>query len=133
MPELAKPWLSPGTILKEQRSSKSPTVPLVQMRNVFPLAGFSTVVWPVMAPSLTDQSLGLPSQPERFLPLNRLRKPFSAGRSSRSVVGCRGSRRASAAWAAGRREVCEDRSEEHTSELQSHSFISYAVFCLKKN
>src|ERR1051326_6614971 len=26
--------------------------------------------------------------------------------------------------------VC--RSEEHTSELQSHSFISYAVFCLKK-
>ena len=29
-------------------------------------------------------------------------------------------------------EVREDRSEEHTSELQSHSFISYAVFCLKK-
>src|ERR1051326_7981380 len=31
---------------------------------------------------------------------------------------------------------CDDRfgmrSEEHTSELQSHSFISYAVFCLKK-
>ena len=25
-----------------------------------------------------------------------------------------------------------ERSEEHTSELQSHSFISYAVFCLKK-
>ena len=25
-----------------------------------------------------------------------------------------------------------DRSEEHTSELQSHSFISYSVFCLKK-
>src|ERR1051326_3788935 len=24
-----------------------------------------------------------------------------------------------------------NRSEEHTSELQSHSFISYAVFCLK--
>ena len=24
------------------------------------------------------------------------------------------------------------RSEEHTSELQSHSFISYAVFCSKK-
>src|ERR1051326_9065115 len=24
------------------------------------------------------------------------------------------------------------RSEEHTSELQSHSFISYAVFCFKK-
>src|SRR5210317_1589568 len=26
----------------------------------------------------------------------------------------------------------EGRSEEHTSELQSHSEISYAVFCLKK-
>ena len=25
------------------------------------------------------------------------------------------------------------RSEEHTSELQSHSNIAYAVFCLKKN
>src|ERR1051326_9402101 len=24
------------------------------------------------------------------------------------------------------------RSEEHTSELQSHSFISYAVFCFKE-
>ena len=28
--------------------------------------------------------------------------------------------------------VIRRRSEEHTSELQSHSFISYAVFCLKK-
>src|SRR5210317_631680 len=26
----------------------------------------------------------------------------------------------------------DNRSEEHTSELQSHSEISYAVFCLKK-
>src|SRR6186713_1789407 len=29
-------------------------------------------------------------------------------------------------------ELLGDRSEEHTSELQSHSGISYAVFCLKK-
>ena len=29
-------------------------------------------------------------------------------------------------------KITADRSEEHTSELQSHSFISYAVFCLKK-
>ena len=29
-------------------------------------------------------------------------------------------------------EIGNPRSEEHTSELQSHSFISYAVFCLKK-
>src|ERR1051326_9449638 len=28
--------------------------------------------------------------------------------------------------------LADTRSEEHTSELQSHSFISYAVFCLKK-
>ena len=28
--------------------------------------------------------------------------------------------------------IATQRSEEHTSELQSHSFISYAVFCLKK-
>ena len=28
--------------------------------------------------------------------------------------------------------VLESRSEEHTSELQSLSSISYAVFCLKK-
>src|ERR1051326_1426693 len=30
------------------------------------------------------------------------------------------------------RDAQDSRSEEHTSELQSHSFISYAVFCLKK-
>src|ERR1051326_9577553 len=30
-----------------------------------------------------------------------------------------------------RRRPRARRSEEHTSELQSHSFISYAVFCLK--
>src|ERR1051326_766114 len=30
------------------------------------------------------------------------------------------------------RHVRAHRLEEHTSELQSHSFISYAVFCLKK-
>ena len=34
----------------------------------------------------------------------------------------------SAAW----RPFWGFRSEEHTSELQSHSFTSYAVFCLKK-
>src|ERR1051326_1411025 len=31
------------------------------------------------------------------------------------------------------RDVYDHRSEEHTSELQSHSFISYAGFLLKKN
>src|SRR5210317_283378 len=32
----------------------------------------------------------------------------------------------------GTRSPTRPRSEEHTSELQSHSEISYAVFCLKK-
>src|SRR3546814_9948238 len=34
---------------------------------------------------------------------------------------------------AKRAELLPDRSEEHTSELQSLMRISYAVFCLKKN
>src|SRR3546814_5704568 len=38
----------------------------------------------------------------------------------------------SAARAAQGAELCADRSEEHTSELQSLMRISYAVFCLKK-
>src|SRR3546814_3904285 len=33
----------------------------------------------------------------------------------------------------GRPQMREQRSEEHTSELQSLMRISYAVFCLKKN
>src|SRR3546814_9394101 len=33
---------------------------------------------------------------------------------------------------AGQATACGDRSEEHTSELQSLMRISYAVFCLKK-
>src|SRR3546814_10807099 len=38
-----------------------------------------------------------------------------------------------AAFGEGRLTVTLDRSEEHTSELQSLMRISYAVFCLKKN
>src|SRR3546814_2549356 len=39
-----------------------------------------------------------------------------------------------AAWRRGRAARCDaaNRSEEHTSELQSLMRISYAVFCLKK-
>src|SRR3546814_9710295 len=51
----------------------------------------------------------------------RTRAPTEPSRRSPSSRGCR-LRRASA-W---------DRSEEHTSELQSLMRISYAVFCLKK-
>src|SRR3546814_6874655 len=38
----------------------------------------------------------------------------------------------SVAWQAGFALYTGDRSEEHTSELQSLMRISYAVFCLKK-
>src|SRR5213080_4786442 len=43
----------------------------------------------------------------------------------------RGEQVAGGGLAVGARHQCH-RSEEHTSELQSHSGISYAVFCLKK-
>src|SRR3546814_8238347 len=36
------------------------------------------------------------------------------------------------AYVAGAEKAFHDRSEEHTSELQSLMRISYAVFCLKK-
>ena len=35
-------------------------------------------------------------------------------------------------WAGAKVAYTQYRSEEHTSELQSQSTISYAVFCLKK-
>src|SRR3546814_9067226 len=43
-----------------------------------------------------------------------------------------GTRQASAHVAREIDDACRDRSEEHTSELQSLMRISYAVFCLKK-
>src|ERR1051326_9451144 len=46
----------------------------------------------------------------------------------RSLLGCWKYFRRFSLW----RRRPPLRSEEHTSELQSHSFISYAVFCLKK-
>src|SRR5213596_2115097 len=48
----------------------------------------------------------------------------------RSPSRSRRSARPRCAIGAGAR--CGSRSEEHTSELQSHGLISYAVFCLKK-
>src|SRR6186713_3745531 len=52
--------------------------------------------------------------------------PISGG-----AAGCRGKRSGVRGRPARGRRV-PHRSEEHTSELQSHSGISYAVFCLKK-
>ena len=59
-------------IRNEVRNSKSDGAPLVQIRIVLLLAGCSAVVWPTIAPSLTDHSRGLPSQPVRSVPLNML-------------------------------------------------------------
>src|SRR5213080_5405671 len=51
--------------------------------------------------------------------------PYTTLFRSNAVTGC---------WATHSTctSSCNERSEEHTSELQSHSGISYAVFCLKK-
>src|SRR3546814_3671563 len=49
--------------------------------------------------------------------------------SQRSAADARWARSCSAFWATG---WGANRSEEHTSELQSLMRISYAVFCLKK-
>src|SRR5437868_1780616 len=73
MPEL------PPSILIWRRSSKSPTVPPRQMRNVFPLVGCSAVVLPVIEPpSSTLQNSGFPSQPCSVLPLKSQTKPSDA-------------------------------------------------------
>src|SRR3546814_7412824 len=45
---------------------------------------------------------------------------------------CRGEKRMLQITVIGAELVSEERSEEHTSELQSLMRISYAVFCLKK-
>src|SRR5688500_8170724 len=70
--------LLPPTILYWHLSSKSPTSPLRQMMNVFPLVGLSAVVWPVIAASLTLQNSGLPSQPSSDLPSKIGSKPSSS-------------------------------------------------------
>src|SRR3546814_3966965 len=55
-----------------------------------------------------------------------LRKPvLGSGQQGGAANVCRETE-------SGRRESRDDRSEEHTSELQSLMRISYAVFCLKK-
>src|ERR1051326_9476658 len=52
----------------------------------------------------------------------RMNRTFGRAAGSAKIVG----------WTPTIIKLRLSRSEEHTSELQSHSFISYAVFCLKK-
>src|SRR6187431_3735050 len=53
-------------------------------------------------------------------------------RSTNRVVPCPAARRRRAPRQPARRDDAIRRSEEHTSELQSRTVMSYAVFCLKK-
>ena len=62
-------------------------LPDFRTRNVFPLVGFSVVVWPVIAPSLTDQKSALPSQPARSLPLKIGWNPASAAAAASGARG----------------------------------------------
>ena len=69
--------LLPPSILYLILSSKSSSVPCRQMRKVLPLVGFSGVVVPTIAPSLTVQK-SFPSQPSSEVPLKIGVKPASA-------------------------------------------------------
>src|SRR3546814_3616997 len=67
-----------------------------------------------------------------YTTLFRSRPPPPIHRRSRSACGHRRQPMARPRSAGRSRCRCGDRSEEHTSELQSLMRISYAVFCLKK-
>src|SRR5687767_12346100 len=86
--------LFPPTLLYCSLSTKSPTSPLRQMRNVFPFVGLSSVVWPVMAPSWTVQNSGLPSQPSSVLPSKIDSNPGSSSAAA-AILASGGAARAS--------------------------------------
>src|ERR1051325_10371518 len=71
---------------------------------------------------------------EGFLPVARGRGGGRWGRAVVRLAACAGAgaERARSGRGDGRVPGVHDRSEEHTSELQSPYVISYAVFCLKK-
>src|SRR6056300_1967060 len=69
----------------------------------------------IRRPPRSTLSLTLFPYTTLFRPCPSRRHPHSSGR-----------------WRRPYRRRIRPRSEEHTSELQSHSEISYAVFCLKK-
>src|SRR4051794_8938539 len=67
----------------DRRSSKSPNDLSLRIRKVLPLAFLSaSLVSPRIAPSLTDQRRGSPSQPVRSLPLKRGVMSFGSGGAS---------------------------------------------------
>src|SRR3546814_3116229 len=70
---------------------------------------------------------------ETLLRVMRGERPIGLDEAASILVVCGAFPRASMILAlAGQEDLACERSEEHTSELQSLMRISYAVFCLKK-
>src|SRR3546814_1747975 len=87
----------------------------------------------------TANDTGLaPDLPRLQFSVSGQARQFSAGAGAAwgAVIGLAGAEHEVAAvglWVIGEQfDVIDQRSEEHTSELQSLMRISYAVFCLKK-
>src|SRR3546814_9438088 len=83
-------------------------------------------------PDASGTALKVPPSTKHYTSVNRYgrRKFQTAVPSPNACPGCRvGTRGPSETTALN---FCDERSEEHTSELQSLMRISYAVFCLKK-
>src|SRR3546814_6934901 len=72
--------------------------------------------------------------PSMILSLTTIATPkdFSDMITTVSAMGVSGATMGSESPVCMRSATCTNRSEEHTSELQSLMRISYAVFCLKK-
>src|SRR3546814_10116837 len=82
-------------------------------------------LWILDPPLLQPEIIGHPESPTGFRGRTAIYRRFFQHEDLRAVLGSRkcGNRGGRAA---------ADRSEEHTSELQSLMRISYPVFCLKK-
>ena len=107
------------SIVAERHESRWPLTPRsqqisspVKLKLVAP-AGIPKPGFPI--------TCGIPMPPGALMDANAIRLLDSNGKEIPAQAKTTG------IWQDGR-----VRSEEHTSELQSHSFISYAVFCLKK-
>src|SRR3546814_4489028 len=97
------------------------------------VTGVQTCALPILADAPLHRPADLPSGGNAVQAGGDLR---SQGASARAGTRWRQGRAQSAAagWAwRSRSRGTAERSEEHTSELQSLMRISYAVFCLKKN
>ena len=87
----------------------------------------------VFAPDVINFSLALEALGYRSFIVELDGADFtSCSRPRQFIIGCNQPRAAAKIFASISEFEKSVRSEEHTSELQSHSFISYAVFCLKK-